>query len=487
MTAWSPCAPPKQGMLGSMTTRNPWDGQSADNGRDISGWETRTTTPDERRGAYGALPQLPDAPDRAPAGSAYNSAEPPLPPELSPRGPGAKRRPGPPRPAAAPQARAPQPQPSYGAPEQAYGQASASPAGAPPLPPELDPHGPRRGGGGSGPAGGGAGRRRWSRKRKIRFTASAVVLTLLVVGVGTYVWADSKLNHANVLVDYAGRPPAGKGTNWLVIGSDSRQGLTTAQQQALHTGYAAGARTDSMMILHIGSNGNTLMSIPRDSYVTIPAWTDSKGKQHSQSKNKINAAYAFGDGPLLVKTIEYNTGLHIDHYAEIGFSGFVNVVNDLGGIHMCLDKAIVDKASGANLKAGCQDLNGAQSLAFVRERHQEASQDLGRMQHQQQFLSALSHKATSMGTLLNPFVLYPTLDSGLSLLTVDNGVGLTDLSSMFFAMKGVQGGQGKTITVPIANANYQTPAGDAVKWNTTEAQQIFDAFKNDTAVPSFKN
>jgi LCP family protein required for cell wall assembly len=364
------------------------------------------------------------------------------------------------------------------------------------LPPELDPRGPGgRGGrgtggpGGSGGSGGGAGRvsgRRWSRRRTIRFTLFALVLTLLVVGVGTYFWAGSKLTHANVLADYSGRPAEGKGTNWLIIGSDSRQGLSKAQQQDLHTGYDTGARTDSMMILHVGDNGNTLMSIPRDSYVTIPAWTDSKGVQHNAAKHKINAAYAEGDGPLLVKTLEFNTGLRIDHYAEIGFSGFVNVVDDLGGIDMCLDKPIVDKASGADLKAGCQTLNGKQSLAFVRERHQEATQDIARMQHQQQFLAALSHKATSMGTLLNPFTLYPTLDSGLSLLTVDNNTGLTDLSSMFFAMKAVKSGSGKTITVPISSANYPTPHdGDAVKWNMTQAQQVFDAFKNDTAVPSF--
>ena len=502
MTAWDPCGRSKQGILRHMTTRNGWDGQAAGGGPDISGWETRTTRPGEQGGAYAGLPQLPPTPagQAGPAGSAYNQAEPPLPPELNPRGPGAKRPPAaaPPR-AGQPGAGQPTvrqtppqvPQQSYGQPAgQAGGRADGlTPtvrAGAP-LPPELDPHGPRRGDGGGPGGGSGGGRRGWSRRRKLRFTAFALVLTLLVVGVGSYFWADSKLNHTNVLTDYAGRPPAGKGTNWLVIGSDSRQGLTKAQQQELHTGYDTGARTDSMMILHIGDNGNTLMSIPRDSYVTIPAWTDSKGKAHNQSKNKINAAYAFGDGPLLVKTIEYNTGLHIDHYAEIGFSGFVNVVDDLGGIHMCLDKPIVDKASGADLKAGCQDLNGKQSLAFVRERHQEASQDIARMKHQQQFLSALSHKATSMGTLLNPFVLYPTLDSGLSLLTVDNGAGLTDLGSMFFAMKGVQGGKGKTITVPIANANFPTPAGDAVKWNMTEAQQVFDAFKNDTAVPTFSS
>ena len=478
-----------------MTTRNGWNEGSADGGPDISGWETRTTRPDERGGAYQGLPQMPSGGQQQ--GSAYSQAEPPLPPELNPRGPGARR----PRPAPQPERQVPrQPSGTGQGQAQGYGRADGlnptvregqgTPGG---LPPELDPRGPGRPGGpggrgpGSGGPGGGTVRRGWSRRRKVRFTLFALVLTLLVVSVGTYFWADSKLNHVNVLSDYAGRPPAGKGTNWLIIGSDSRQGLSKAQEQALHTGAAEGSRTDSMMILHTGSNGNTLMSIPRDSYVTIPAWTDSKGVKHSQSKNKINAAYAFGDGPLLVKTIEYNTGLHIDHYAEIGFSGFVSVVDDLGGIHMCLPNAIVDKASGANLKAGCQTLNGTQSLAFVRERHQEASQDIARMKHQQQFLAALSHKATSAGTLLDPFVLYPTLDSGLSLLTVDDNVGLTDLASMFFAMKDVQGGKGKTITVPIADANYATPAGDAVKWNMTEATQVFDAFKNDTTVPTFSN
>ncbi|WP_084718483.1 LCP family protein [Streptacidiphilus carbonis] len=466
-----------------MTTHDGWDnGSSARRnagGGDISGWETRTSRPGQGgqgqsgygQSGYGQGGQG----SRGQGQGGYDQGRQPLPPELNPRGPGAGRRSG--------QQVGGRPVPQQG-----------SPAGG--LPPELDPRGPGRGtrpsgpggpGGGNG-AGTGPGRRKWSRSRKIRFSLFTLVLVLLVVSVGTYFWADSKLNHSNVLVDYAGRPAAGKGTNWLIIGSDSREGLSKAQQQALHTGYDTGARTDSMMILHSGSNGNTLMSIPRDSYVTIPAWTDSKGVKHSSAKHKINAAYAEGGGTLMVQTLEYNTGIHIDHYAEIGFSGFVNVVNDLGGIDMCLDKAIVDKASGANLKAGCQTLNGAQSLAFVRERHQEASQDLARMKHQQQFLSALSHKATSAGTLLNPFTLYPTLDSGLSLLTVDNNTGLTDLGSMFFAMKDVQSGKGKTITVPIANANYPTASdGDAVKWNMNEAEQVFNAFKNDSTVPTFSS
>jgi LCP family protein required for cell wall assembly len=408
--------------------------------------------------------------------SQWPDSEPPLPPELNPRN-GAAGRQRPRRPSGT----------AVGAaPTTSTAAASAAPSGA----------GDRGGATGSGLAGpGGPGRpgvgrtrRPWSRGRKVRLTATVVIVGLLAVAGGTYAWASTKLNTSNVLADYPGRPPAGKGTNWLILGSDSRQGLSTTDQQRLHTGYDTGARTDSMMLLHIGANGDTLMSIPRDSYVTIPAWTDSKGVQHRQSRHKINAAFAMGDGPLLVKTLEYNTGIHIDHYAEIGFAGFVNVVDDLGGVDMCLDHAIVDKASGANLKAGCQTLNGTQALAFVRERHQEATQDLARMQHQQQFLNALAHKATSPGTFLNPFTLYPTMDSGLSMLQVDDNTGLTDLASMFFAMKGLKSGGGKTMTVPIADANYPTPTdGDAVKWNMSEAQQVFDAFKNDAKVPTFSN
>jgi LCP family protein required for cell wall assembly len=368
-----------------------------------------------------------------------------------------------------------------------------------PLPPELNPRGRAAGraanraaaGGTGGPAGGAplsAGSRPRRRRVKIRHVALGLVGALVAVAAGTYFWADSKLNHSDVLASYAGEPATGKGTNWLIVGSDSRQGLTQQQMDQLHTGYDTGARTDSMMILHMGSNGDTLMSIPRDSYVTIPAFTDANGVQHAQAKHKINASFAEGGGQLLARTLELNTGIHIDHYAEIGFSGFVNLTNALGGVNICLDKAIVDKASGANFKAGCQTMNGAQALAFVRERHQEATQDLARMQHQQQFLSAIAHQAATPATVLNPFVLYPTIDSGVSMLTVDNNTGLWDLGQMFFAMKDVSGGNGKSMTVPIADANYYTSSdGDAVLWNTGKANQVFDAFKNDTAVPSFSN
>ncbi len=150
---------------------------------------------------------------------------------------------------------------------------------------------------------------------------------------------------------------------------------------------------------------------------------------------------------------------------------------------MCLDKPLKDRDSGADFQAGCQELNGAQSLAFVRQRHQEADQDLGRMRNQQKFLNTLAKQAASPATILNPFRLYPVIGSGLDTLIVDKDMGLFDLSSMFWAMKDVTGGDGKQMTVPIANPNFPTRGdGVAVKWDTAKAKQLFDQLKKDDKV-----
>jgi LCP family protein required for cell wall assembly len=288
----------------------------------------------------------------------------------------------------------------------------------------------------------------------------------------------------------AGRPAEGKGTNWLLVGTDSREGLTKAQQDALHTGSGAvtadTARTDSMMLLHSGSHGTSLISLPRDSYVSIPEWTDSKGKVHQASKNKLNAAYAFGGAPLLIRTIETTTGLRIDHFAEVGFGGFVDVTNSVGGVHMCLDKPMKDELSGADLKAGCQTLNGAQALAYVRARYSDPLGDIGRMQRQRQFLAALAHEVAAPGVVLNPFKLVPVLDKSLAVFTTSDGTSLGDLYDLFQNMKSVSGSDGRTIVVPIANPGYNVSGvGSTVLWDKTKADQLWAAIKADQPVPAF--
>ncbi len=322
------------------------------------------------------------------------------------------------------------------------------------------------------PARGGAGGRRpRSRVKVVLAIVAALVALVLVVSVVGYFYLDSRLNRKNVLVDYSGRPAAAAGTNWLITGSDSRQGLTRKQERQLATGVDIGGhRSDTVLVLHIPSNGNpsVLVSIPRDSYVQIPGY----------GFNKINAAYSLGGPKLLAQTVQNATGLRIDHYMGIGFGGLVNVVNAIGGVHMCLPRPITDPAAGLHLKKGCQTLDGAQALGFVRTRHSFASQDLQREQNQRVFIKALLSKLTSPGTLLNPFAVIPAAFGSTSALTVDEGTHLYQLISVAFALR-----QPQTTTVPIGNANFPTSNGDAVQWDKAQATQLFDDLNADHKVP----
>ncbi|MFF3542376.1 LCP family protein [Streptomyces platensis] len=345
--------------------------------------------------------------------------------------------------------------------------------------------------GGTGSGGGGSnGRGRRAPgppSRRRRITRALIVLsTVLAVGsVGTYVWADTELHREVDLGKIAERPAQGQGTNYLIVGSDSRVGLSERARKDLHTGGSAdaGRRTDSMILLHTGAHGTTMVSLPRDSWVTIPSHIRPEtGKHYRASKNKLNAAFSFGGPDLLVRTIEHNTGVHVDHYTEIGFAGFVGIVNAVGGVPMCLDRDIKDEKSGADLKKGCHTLDGRTALAFVRQRHQEAKGDLGRSQNQQKFLAALARKAATPGVLLDPGTVYPTMSAGLGTLIVDKDTGLPNLTSLFKAMKAVTEGDGKRLNVPVSNLALQTPKGSAVQWNTRQAQQLFTELNNDRAV-----
>ena len=356
---------------------------------------------------------------------------------------------------------------SYGSPDQ-----SAWPS-QPPV--RSDSPGPRpqpyQGGGGGGRAYRGGGRR-WLRPRRILGIVGLLVVLILVFTGVMYFYLNSKLTRANVLVDYAGLPVAGAGQNWLITGDDSRQGLTRKQQRQLATGPASsitGARSDTIMLLHIPANGlpAVLVSIPRDSYVSIPGY----------GMNKINAAFAFGGPKLLAKTLQNATGLQINHYMGIGFGGLVNVVNAVGGVRMCIPSNLNDPASGLHLKKGCQNLDGAQALGFVRTRHKFATQDLQREQDQRVFIKALLAKMTSPGNLINPLTAFPAAFGAAGALTVDKGTQLYQLVQVAFALR-----HPETTTMPIGSEPLLA-VGDVVIWDHTKATRLFDAMKNDTPVP----
>jgi LCP family protein required for cell wall assembly len=326
---------------------------------------------------------------------------------------------------------------------------------------------------GGRPVRGGRRRRFWGQPgrhgRRIALIIGVVVIVLLAGVGGTYFWLDGKLHHTVSLPAFTG---TSAGTNWLIAGSDTRDGITRAERATLHLGAQGANASDSLMLLHTGTGKPVLISIPRDSYVNIPGY----------GQNKINAALAFGGPTLLIKTVEQATGLRIDHYMGIGFGGLASVVDSVGGVRICVKTAIqADANSGfKGLAAGCHTLGGTQAIAFVRDRHSFATSDLQRIQDQRAFLSALLSKATSPGVYLNPFTALPFGSAAASSISVDKGTSLYSLLQVAQALRGPETG-----TVPIANAAYPTPnAGEAVLWNRSQALELFGALQQGKPVPA---
>jgi LCP family protein required for cell wall assembly len=308
----------------------------------------------------------------------------------------------------------------------------------------------------------------------VRRIIAVLVVLFVVGGIVTWFSIDSSLQRVSALSDYSGRPAQGSGTNWLIVGSDSRQGLTDAQAAKLHTGDASsvsGGRTDTIMLVHLPDNSTkpTMVSLLRDSLVSIPG----------HGRTKINAAYAYGGPSLLVQTVEGATGLRIDHYAEIGLGGFASVVDDVGGVTMCLPQADHDTFAGIDLPAGCQKLNGTNALGYVRSRHAFAASDFARTEHQRQFIGALASRIASPSVLLNPFSFFPMLSDLPKALTVDKGDHLQNLLGLAWALRGISGGGVVTTAVPIGGSS-----GGSLLWNRTKATQLFDDLNTDQAVPS---
>jgi len=315
------------------------------------------------------------------------------------------------------------------------------------------------------------GWRRFLRPRPIALSL-IVILSLAIVGtVATYFYLDSKLVKKNVLVDYAGRPLQGQGTNWLITGSDSRQGLTAKQIRRFSTGFGIGGqRSDTIMVVHVPSGGGRplLISIPRDSWVAIPGYGD----------NKINAAFSFGGPALLAKTVQNLTHLRIDHYMGIGFGGFVRVVDAIGGVRVCLKAPLDDPSSGLHLSKGCHTLSGGHALGFVRSRHTFATQDLQRVQNQRVFLRALLRKLTSSGVILNPFRGLPAASNAAGSLIVDSGTSLYQLVQVALALKNPI-----TTTVPIADSNYFVDNQDALLLDNAKLDELAKALNDGTRIP----
>ena len=305
--------------------------------------------------------------------------------------------------------------------------------------------------------------------RYIRNIVLAYLVFFVILGIHAASSLDKLPASANVaMADTAG-------TNWLLVGSDSREGLTKEERKELSTGKDEGTqRTDTIMLIHIDDSGkSTLVSLPRDSYVTIPAHTALDGSSIEDRKNKINTAYGKGGVPLLVETVERNTGLHIDHYMEVGFKGIRDITNAVGGVNMCIPADVTDKNSGLNLLAGCQELDGKDALAFVRMRYADPKGDLGRVERQQQYLSSVMKKVATAPVLLNPISMWQLVNAGTESVNVGDSDSIMDIGRLARAMRGLSNGSGTLTTVPVSDADATTAAGSSVIWDEAAARELF--------------
>ena len=328
--------------------------------------------------------------------------------------------------------------------------------------------------------------------RAVRIITS---LSLGVVLLASLSWiglghVSGKIARINVFAELDNRPKkTSKALNYLIVGSDTREGLTKAEMKALRVGStktAAGGRSDTMLLVHISKQRDKayLVSLPRDSLVTIPAHTSTDGKsQIAARQNKLNAAFAFGGAPLLIQTIEGATNLKIDHYIEVSFAGFAGIVNALGGIDVCTKVNIDDPKSHLVLSAGTHTLDGIEALKYVRTRDFDGRGDIGRMQRQQQFMSSVIKKASSTGVLLNPIKIVNFMNAAISTIKMDENLSEGDLLDLAKQMRGLSSGNVRTLTVPLSDANGNVPGiGSVVIWDEQLSADLWTRIRDDAAL-----
>jgi len=270
--------------------------------------------------------------------------------------------------------------------------------------------------------------------------------------------------------------------NILVLGSDSRSG----KNKSLGGGTDDGsARSDTAMIVHVykGHKKASVVSMPRDTLIDRPECTDTDGKKHPAASGVMfNTAYSTGGAACAVKTVESITGLRMDHYLEVDFSGFEKLINELGGVTVTTTKNIDDAESHLHLKAGTHKLDGEQALGLVRTRHGVGDgSDLGRIQLQQAFIKALVDQVKHVGIFTNPKKLYDLGDTATKAVTADSDLGsVNSLMSFADGLKGIGSKNMHMVTMPV---RYDPANPNRVIVEKAKAQQVWTALKNDRAIP----
>ena len=296
-----------------------------------------------------------------------------------------------------------------------------------------------------------------------------MVALLLVVGiVGSFLYARSIFNRIERVEVSDSLTSAAHGTNYLIVGSDSRENVKQEGDAGFNGSEAPGGqRSDTIMVLHLEDGKVRMLSIPRDLYVEI-AGTDNKAK--------INAAY--NGGPTqLIDTVTQSLGIPIDRYMEVDFVSFAGLVDALGGVTIEFPNPVVDAESGLNIpQAGPVELDGDMALAYVRSRHytetidgrqvEDPTADLGRIARQQAFLRVVFDK---LSKTKNPFALANAASGMAKGLRIDDEMSLFDALRLGWGLRGIEP---EPLALPVANDRNE--AGAVLILQEDEAKPILD-------------
>ena len=338
--------------------------------------------------------------------------------------------------------------------------------------------------------------RHWPRRKILIWGSASLALLLVAVTGGGYVLL--KHFNANIQQDdissLLGDQPVNlhpQAENIMVLGSDSRQGLSKAYGSGLVTD-----QSDTLMIIHIPADRKwaEVMSIPRDSWVSIPACEMGDGQLSAPQQFKINEAFAIGnlDGnhtalgiACTVKTIEQDTGIYVNHFVAVNFTGFESMVAALGGVYECNPTAINDPNSNLHLSAGNHLLTPAEALGYVRARYTLGDgSDLERIGRQQAFMSSLVSRVRSQ--LYDPLAIYRFFDAFTKSLTIDTQLGgITGLYDLGQSLRSIASSKIAFFTLPTFPRSEVVPSDTAnVLWTQPEDNQIFATFRDDVPASS---
>ncbi|MFD0317304.1 LCP family protein [Streptomyces flavalbus] len=335
------------------------------------------------------------------------------------------------------------------------------------------------------------GRRRRPRGRRrtgvlVAAWAAAGVVVLGGTGAG-YVYLKLNGNLESVDIDHAlgaDRPEKvdDGSQNILVLGSDTRSGGNDKLGGGTDDGTA---RSDTAMIVHVheGHKEASVVSVPRDTIIDRPACTDTDGGEHPAASGVMfNSAYSTGGAACAVKTVESLTGIRMDHYLEVDFSGFQKLVDELGGVRVTTTEDIQDPESHLDLRAGTHQLTGEQALGLVRTRHGVGDgSDLGRIQLQQAFLKALVDQIKDVGLFTSPKKLYDLADTATKAVTADSDLGsVNSLMSFASSLKGIGPDDMTMVTMPV---QYDPADPNRVIIAEKQADRVWKALKKDRPIP----